>query len=315
MPNNPSWAVRLFLDNKGAKILAFVVACVSWYAIQEIISFEKPLADIPIDVEVEEEGWAVLEKSPQTVSVIFRGPEETIWDMDRKNIRVRLKIKASEAQEVELVPIQLNTIATPRGVRAVMVDPGYVRLRLDQEGQTNVPVKATTINELPQGFEVEELICKPATVNLYGPRQRLDSTDILRTHAIDLESRFQTFTKRVTVAPPSESWGARVEPDVVEVTVKIVERSATREVKGVAVKAMLGGDIPESIQLFPAKVDLVLEGRSETLESFDPSTIQAYVDCSGLAAGATYDLPIKAQLGQGLHVQSMLPRTVEVRLQ
>ena len=78
---------------------------------------------------------AVLEKTPQTVSVVFRGPEETIWDMDLNNIRVHLKIKASEAQDMEHVPIQLHHIATPRGVRAVKVDPAVVRLRLDKEGK------------------------------------------------------------------------------------------------------------------------------------------------------------------------------------
>ena len=178
-----------------------------------------------------------------------------------------------------------------------------------------MPVKATTINDLPDGFEVEEMVCKPATVILFGPRQRLDSTDVLRTDAIDLEGRFQTFTKRVRVAPPSKSWGARVQPDVVEVTVGIAERSATRDMKDVPVKAIFGNDLPKSIKIWPAKVDLVIQGRADTLEGIDPATLLAYVDCAGLTAGAQYDLPVNVPLSNGLQIQSIEPRTVEVQLQ
>lgn len=305
---------RLFLHNKGAKIASVCVACVVWYIIQSIINYETVVPDVPLTIEVEP-GWAILDRSPDTVDVLFRGSQDDIRKLSRDQVSVDVDVRGQPFQSTSTVRLDARNIKAPGAVRAVAVRPDEVTLRLDQEGEKQVAVKADLQGGPPEGYEVESVICTPASVVLYGPRQRLDEVETVRTLPIDLEGRTRSFRKlKMGIAQPGEAWAARIAPSNVTVEVTIVERSAAKDLDEVPVRVLLPSGPRARVDVFPDKVKVVLKGRAELLKNLQAADVQAYADCAGLQAGASYDLPVRVQVPQGLAAQAVEPSTVKVTM-
>lgn len=303
---------RILLHNKWAKLAALVLAVVTWYAIQAVTSFETVVPDVPLAIQADE-GWAVLDRSAKTVDVLFRGSQEDIRYLNPAQVRVAVDIRGKPFKGSATVKIKRENVRAPGTVRPILIRPDEVTLRLDQEGEKQVPVKADLQGVPPEGYEVAQVVCTPASVVLYGPRQRLDEIDQVRTAPVDLEARGKTFRKLgIGLVPPDETWAARIAPSNVSVEVTIVERSSTREVADVPVGVLIPPGYRRRVDVSPSAVKLVVRGRAELLKNVTKADVQAYVDCAGLESGASYDLPVRAQAGPGLSVPSVEPSAVRV---
>jgi len=305
---------RMVFHNKGAKLIALVLAAVTWYAIRSAISFEMTVTDIPLTIQVDD-GWAILDRSAKAVEVMFRGSREDMRYLNRDQIKVVLDLRGQPMKGSVTAPLHLQNINAPGAARPVFIQPAEVTLRLDQEDEKQVPVKADFLGSLPEGYELEKVACTPASVLVRGPRQRLREVQALRTAPIDLEGRIRSFRKpRLTLLQPSEIWTVRLEPSEVAVEVAIVERSSSSEVADVPVKAVVKPGARPKLSLWPTKVTVSVKGRAELVKAVGPDEICAFVDCSELDKAAKYDLPVKVTLPAGVTLAGVEPATIDVNL-
>ncbi|HBA85263.1 MAG TPA: hypothetical protein DCZ95_14340 [Verrucomicrobia bacterium] len=301
-----------FKRNKTSKVAAIFLAVISWYAIRAAISFETEIKDIPLTIEVDN-GWAILERSARTVDITFRGSKEDIRYLNRDDIRVMLDFRGQSLNGILTAKLEAKNVTIPGGARVVYIRPGEVTVRMDQEGDKQVPVKVEFIGATPEGYELEKVVCTPATVQISGPRQRLREVDVIHTSPIDLEGRIRSFRKlKLNLLQPSESWAARLEPAVVMAEVAIVERSATVDVEDIPVNALVKQGFRPQVDLSGVRVKVTLKSRSELLKNMDRDLIKAYVDCTGIEAAAKYDLPVRVTAPPGIGVVGVSPPTVNV---
>lgn len=300
-------------NNRGLKLVALVLAVVTWYWVREITSFTAVVQGVRLHVLLDE-GWAVLDRSVDEVDVLFRGSQSDIRYLSREQVRVEVDLRGRSVAGARDVPLGPANVRAPGSVRAVSVDPAEFSLTLDREGERQVAVRADMVGNPPEGFEVEQVVVTPATVKLQGPQGRLAGVQEVRTVPIDLEGRPRSFSLTRTIQPPSEVWSARADPDRVRVDVAIAERSTHREVSGVQVQLMVSPNTPP-IQLKPrASVKLALKGRSDVIAALDASNLTAYVDCTLLQAGQAVDLPVHVPIPPGVEIVSMEPAQVHVRM-
>ena len=299
------------LGNRGMKILSLGLASIAWYAIREVISFEKEFTEVPIEIRVDE-GWAILDRSENSVVVTFQGPREAVLDIDREQVKLTLDIRGSAELGSMFVDLKPEDIQAPRGVRPVRIEPSTLYLSLDQEGERNVAVKASIQGQLPDGYEVESAVCKPNTVQLFGPRLKLGEIEDVRTASIDLEGRLGSFKLRAPIASLSESWVARVDPAYVQVEVTIVERSALREFSDVRIKVLTDVAGKARVSFSRTNAMVVVQGQSEMLETLNQQSIQAYVDCEALVVPSTNQIPIRVHAPQGVTVKKVDPQDITV---
>lgn len=303
---------KIVLYNKGLKAASLVLAFVTWYAIRSVINFETVVSDIPITIQVNP-GWAILDRSAQTVDVLFRGSQEDIRYLNRDQISVEADIRGKSLAGALSVKLEPKNVQAPGAVRAVVIWPDEITLKLDQESEKQVPVKADMQGAVPEGYEVDTVKCTPASVLLQGPRQRLDEIESVRTAAVDLEDRVRSFKKlKMMVVPPGENWVGRVSPSNVVVEVAIVERSATREIQELPVHVLVSPGVGPKLDIWPVKVNVVLKGLAESLKNLKPEDVQVSVDCSALQAGASYDLPVRVHASAGVTAIRVEPPTVKV---
>ena len=303
---------RIVLHNKGLKAASLILAFVTWYAIRSIINFETVVSDIPLTVQVNP-GWAILDRSAWTVDVLFRGSQEDIRYLNRDQIKVEVDIREKPFAEAFNVKLQPKNVQVSGAVRAVGIWPDEITLKLDQEGEKRVPVKADLQGAVPEGYEVDKVTCTPASVLLQGPRQRLDEIEFVRTVPIDLEDRVRSFKKlKMAVVSPGENWVGRVNPNNVVVEVAIVERSATQRLQDMPVTVLIQPGSQPRLDLWPLKVSVVLKGVAQLVQNVKPEEVRATVDCSALKGAASYNLPVHIHAPAGVTAVSIEPPTVKV---
>ena len=314
MSARPSRIKDAVTQNKGLKLLSLVLAGVAWYGIHKVISFESVIRDVPLKIMVDE-GWAILDRSVNSVDILFAGSQGAIRSLDSEHIEVEVDIRGEPRGGSIVVPLLNKKVhGVLGGARAVQVRPSEVTLSLDQEGDDQVPVKVDIVAEPPVGYEVEKVVATPASVKIFGPLQRLKEVDVLRTAPLDLKGRARSFEIRMPVTPPSERWVARIEPDSVLVNVTLVERGTTKDLEDVRVHALVDAELGPSLRVWPNKVHVVLSGRSDLVENAKREDLRAYVDCTQLEATANYTLPVRIDAPPGVTVKSIEPPTLEVEL-
>ncbi len=312
--NSISLLGDFFKHNKTAKLVSLFLAAISWYAIRAAISFEAEVKDIPVTIQVDE-GWAILDRSARNVDILFRGSKEDIRYLNRDEIKVTLDVRGKTINGVLTAKVEPKNVITPGGARVVYIRPAEITLRMDQEGDKQVPIKVEFQGTTPDGYELEKVVCTPATVQVSGPRQRLREIELLRTAPIDLEGRIRSFRKlKLPVLQPSDAWAARLDPAFVMAEISIVERSASIELEGLPVTALVRQGFRPKIDLAGARVKVTLKSRSELLKGLEKEAVRVYVDCTEIESAASYELPVRVVAPPGINVVGIVPPTLQVTI-
>ncbi len=298
-------------NNAGLKLLALLSAAVSWLAIQEAISFEDSVADIPLEIRVGE-GWAVLRQSERAVRVTFKGAQDEIRKLNPKQLRVVVELNTnSTAGSIELV-VGAEAVRGARNVRPVRVEPDRVLVSLDREQEKKVPVQSRVVGK-PYAGEVESVVCEPAVVTLRGPAQHLRETEWVYAESVDVEGRVEGFSKRCRVLAPSDTWTPIISPPEVQVNVVLSEKMATADWEDVPVGVLFGPGAQRPVAVQPSRVRVILSGPPQSLEAMKHAVPKVFVDGRDLDASLTYDLPAQVVLPPGRSLSaSVEPPAVRV---
>lgn len=308
MADRFQWLKSFFTNNRSLKLLAIVLAVLSYYAIRSETRFEVHY-DIPLEVKVGE-GIAILDQNPRTVDVTFRGSQEDLRRLDQKMIKAVVQPRASDPAGFESVSIDQGNIEGVSGVRVVRIKPSIVTLTFDYEDEKKVPVaKPETIGTPRIGKA--EIEYDPHFVNIRGPRQRLKDKKIVFTEQVNVDGCEESFSKQVQILSSGDTWVSQIDPSEIMVKVNIVTESVSREWTNITVLALVEQGGGSNLTFKPETVNVSLHGRAEILESISNGSIRVFVDCVGLEKSAK--LPVDVHLPAGVDVDATVePEKVKV---
>lgn len=298
------WKDRLLV------LICLVLAFLGWQSIRKTIGFEISVSNIAVDVEAPE-GWAVWEKSLQRVNIVFRGSREDIRYLNNDQLYVTVPVNNPVQGEEMVIPLSGASLKNPTGARAVSFSPSEIVVRLDREGEKLLPVKATVKGSLPEGLEIERIVCSPASVKVYGARQSLDEMANIHTQEIDLKNRAASFKESVPIEIPQ---GGRmtVEPDWVSVEVILEASNSATVFEKVPVRIMSVSGENRTIEVFPQTINVMVQGQKEQIESIRASDVFAYVNCQSLVENTAYELPVVVDLPVNVQTIKSEPAVVRV---
>lgn len=291
------------------KLLCVVLAFAVWQSVRASISFERVVANIPLVVTAGD-GHAVLDQSSDVVSIRFRGSREDISFISRDQVALEVDISDRPdhlRQTIRLLPRHVKTLSRAQAIRLY---PAEVTVTMDREVERLLPVKAAFEGMLPDGIQLEKAVCVPASVRVRGAEQRLLDLEQVRTVPISLDGRYNSFKTHVAVAANGQPWTA--EPARVSVELELVERVADRRIENIQVRPLLASDDSRVVKIRPEKVDIILRGSPQRVESLKMADVYAYVDCTELAEPAEYEVPVRVDVPLGVQVEKIEPSVVQV---
>ncbi|MFO7869882.1 MAG: CdaR family protein [Kiritimatiellia bacterium] len=285
--------LNTFKANWFLKTVALLLAVLSFYAIRGATRFEVRY-DIPLEIQVGE-GIAILDP-PKTVKVTFRGSKEDLRRIDQQQIKAVVRPRAvspSGSENIRIKPGEIQGLSG--GVRVVEVEPGRIILNFDREVTKMFPVAEPRVIGTPL-IGRAEIEYHPREVEISGPERRLENTTVVETEPVEVSGRASSFTARVPVLSPGDTWVAEIDPPEVTVEVKIVTESVTRVLTNITVNAMIGAGSPEKAVFDPPAVSVSLHGRVEIVNNISRNALRVFVDCVDLETAAEYRMPVKIHL-------------------
>lgn len=302
---------EFILNNWTLKVLALILAAITYQSIKDAISFEVPF-EIPVVVEVEK-GVAILDQNPREVEITFQGSREDLRQLSHGQIKVVMTPKTTSSGS-EVITISPHDVQGASGVRVVNIRPKEVSLTFDLESEKKVSVTKPKVRGKPLIGKVE-IDYEPKTVTIRGPRRRLDEKNFLDTEPVDVDGRVQSFTKRVKILPPADAMVTRIEPAEVEVKVSIVTDTVSRDWTNITVTAMTRPGTGNDITIEPPTVDVQLHGREDLIKGIQDEAMTAFVECTQLQPGSTEDLKVNVYIPFGLDLSATVsPETVRVTM-
>lgn len=291
------------------KLLCLVLAFVVWQGIRESTNYEVVVQEVPVTITAGE-GLAVLDQSTDVVSIRFRGSREDIRYISRDQVTLSIDLADRSDRLRQTIKFTPRYVKAPSRAHAVLFQPPEVTVTIDREVERILPVKASLEGELPEGIRLEQAVCDPATVRIRGAERRLIHLEQVRTVPISLDGRYNSFKTHAKIASDGQPWEAV--PDRVAVDLTLSEHLAIRRVGQSLVRPLLASDDTRVVRIRPERVDVVLKGTPQRIETLDLRDIYTYIDCTELTEPTEYEVPVRVDLPAGVHVEKMEPPVVNV---
>ncbi len=296
--------------DKWLILFCLLLAFLGWQEIRKNIGFEVSVSNIAVDIDVPS-GWAVWEKSVHRVNIVFRGSREDIRYLNNEQLRVIIPMPEPEYGEEMVVKLSEKYLRNPTGAKVVQFSPSEIVVKLDQENDRLLPVKAAVRGSLPDGLEIDRIVCTPASVSVSGARQVLDEMENIQTEKVDLKDRQTSFKESVPIALP-QAGRMNVNPNWVSVEFFLEARNSTKIVENIPVRTLCAPGDRRKIDIQPQTINITVQGKLQRIEQMQTANIFAYVSCHDLEESTGYDLPVIVDLPSGVQIIKTEPVIVHV---
>lgn len=300
-------------SEKRLLLLCFILGFLSWQGISKKIGLEIPVSKVSVDINVPD-SWAIWEKSVRQVDILFKGSRENLGYLNNEQLRVVIPITEPVAGEQLQIKLSEKHLKIPPGTTVVRFSPPEIFVTLDQKSEALLPVKAAIAGSLPEGIEIDRIVCTPASVRVSGAQQVLTAMKNIQTDPVDLKDRQNSFKISVPIALP-QAGRMQVDPEWVSVDFILVQRRNTEEFVDVPVRILCTtGGAARAMKTTPSSITITVKGQQQRIEQFRTANIFAYVDCSGLDENTGYDLPVNVDLPEGLQLIKTDPAVIHVEV-
>ena len=313
MKNSFSKLWNTLKTEKWLLLLCFILGFLSWQGIRKNIGFEVSVSNISVDVDVPE-GWAVWEKSVHHVNVLLRGSREDIRYLNNGQLRIVIPLSEPTTGDEILIKLSEKFLQNPTGAKVVRFSPSEIFVKLDRETERLLPVKATINGSLPDGIEIDKIVCTPASIRVSGAEQVLSKMQNIHTEPIKLDDRQTSFKESVPVALP-QTGRMRVDPERVSVGFLLVKHTSTQEFDNIPVRILNASGETRRMTLNPKTITITVQGQEQRIKQMRTADVFAYVSSADLTESTGYDLPVTTHLPSGLKLVKTHPAVVHVDIE
>jgi YbbR domain-containing protein len=313
MENRLSKLAENVRREKWLLLLCFMLAFLAWQGIRKNIGFEVPVSNVSVDVDLPE-GWAVWEKSIHHVNILFRGSREDIRNLHSGQLRVVVPLSDPTAGGEIHIRLLEKYLKNPTDAKVVRFSPSDIFIKLDKESERLLPVKAALEGSLPEGIEIDKIVCTPASVRVSGAEQILSEMQNIHTEPVNLSERQASFKENVPIALP-QIGRVRVDPDWVSVDFTLEQHTSVQEFDDIPVRILCASGESRQMQLQPKTIKITVKGQQQRIEQMRTVDVFAYVNCADLTESTDYDLPVIIKLPSGLQLVKTDPATIQVRVE
>jgi|GEM_PF-5452019 len=318
MKNNEKTGLnKLFFKDKRIKLMSFLLAGLTWYAVKGAMSQSTVVLDIPIRIQTRD-GVAVLSQSVRSATVVFRGSQEATAQLQDIAIRAPIEItvpaKSRKPSGVEKVPLRPRYVTGARDVRPIRINhPSDIVFQLDEEAIKDIPVRAVYFGR-PASGQLVSVTCDPDKVRVRGPRQSVDAIGVLLTEKMDLDFAVDTFSSAVQINTPSGSGSLSITPSSVTATIVIEHDATSRRISDLPVSAIVKpGMLVSSIK--PAAVSVAISGSKRALDKLQAGDLRVLADCGSASRDTEAEFPLTVHLPPDVELFAVAdPGKVRVQL-
>ena len=298
------------LRNVALKIVSVFIALLLWL----IVAGEQPaerglripleLRNLPVNLEV-------VDLPLEAVDVRVRGPSGTLSRLAPGDLVAALDLQSAKSGP-RLFHVTPEQVRAPFGVEVAQVSPSTLALRFETSAARTVPIAPKVEGEVAPGYLITAITAEPATVDLVGPQSVISQISEALTEPISVEGASKTVREPVTVGAVRPNVRLKT-PQRAIVTVTVVPAPTEKALERVPVR-LRNVEPGLTAQALPPVVSVRVRGSQQALAPLRSDAVTAFVDLSGLGAGA-YELPVRVDPTTGFGVAGMRPVVVQILIE
>jgi len=303
--------VEWLLKNFWLKVVAFAMAFMIWVhvATNKIYNHELQL---PVTEVVLKNGLTLAASPPDSLRVAVSATGKQLLRRKWRDRGLRINANQYQAGRFNMTISAMNT-GLAQQTSEVSLDeviaPTIIRLEIDHEDSTEIPVEADVEAVAADGFAIgHQLRVEPATITLTGPRSKLDEVATVKTRVKQLESLRNTVTVRLPLVAP-DGFGFAVHPDSVAVTIPVLPVK-TRVFEKLPI-AVLNAPV-KPVRFHPDKVTVEITGPPEEVEALAANAVVASIDFRQLESAGR--AAIKVEFPPGFKLKAVSADSVVIPL-
>ena len=299
------------MRNFPLKVMAVVMAALTWLTVHFSTNEQDRIGDIPVEVLLPD-GWAVLDRSVEAVEATFRGSREDIALLGTRALSVEVDLKKVSMAGEQRVELSAKNIVYPGNARVTSIEPVTIVVTVDEQVSKKVAITPSFVGKPEGALKVEGSTVLPAEAVITGSRTLLEEIDQVLIEPIELTGRIQPFEVRVEVAPPGPDWVGRIEPDRVLVQVNLVERTAEKRFEDVPIHILYPNSRKPLMVVEPKVATVAIRGVEEVISALKADDIRLYADATGVEPGNKYEMSLKTQLPDGVELVDIIPAAINL---
>jgi len=293
---------RNSFQNMGWLMVAAFVSLAVWtFVIEQTNPTERPQIDgIPLRIENMPSELTLMNKPPETVSVVVQTTSDVLPSLDSSSFQAVLSLQDLEAG-LHQAQVQIKTGITP--LRIISVNPSILDLELAATTQITLPVTVdiTDPTNLSAAYQVVGVpTAVPNQIKISGPEPLVFRVSKVTT-SLALGNASATIREirplRALDENGQEVTGISIEPAQVTISLIITRRQNAREV---GIQPMTTGTLPDGYWLSSLRVTpttVTLRGNAEELTQLGGFVDTLPIDISQTIGLQTIQVPLDLPSG------------------
>lgn len=296
------------LNNKTLlKILSVLIALGMWLM---VVAGHEEMKEMTVPVKLINTPKDHIAISDYTnVTITIKGAARLLQGLENSDVLLNIDV-ASFPEGQSIRRILPTDFKTPLRMEVVDVKPNSLFVTLDKLATKEVRVLPSVIGDVNKGYKVEKITLKPNTATITGAESVVSHIENISTMQINLSDRSENFALNVSM---KEYEGiTSIEPDTVEVRVKLKEDLVEHEFTNVPVECMnLKNDL---ILANTPSLDFVLvRGREDVIDTF-LDNVTFLTDCSNITEAGSYTGSVAYKTNLMVDILELTPQKINLEI-
>jgi hypothetical protein len=303
---DPEGLRQLLTYNFLLKLLSLAIAFSLWFFVNFGERDTEATLNVPLELRNIPAHLMITSPRVEFIDLRVSGPRTLLGRIDRNRLTFGLDLGGVRPGPA-VFRVDPESLALPRGVRVMRINPAQVTLELERQGHKAVPVHLRFLGKPPPDLQVVDTKVAPETVQVIGPASDVEDVQAANTEPLDIRSATEgTIERELALETPSEY--LRFSAERVAVQVRIDEVVVTREFKRIPVEVR---PAEGAYRVSPDAVRLVVRGPKRLVSRLELDSGAVYIEAQGLAAG-THVMKLSVSLPSGVELVSTDPATVRL---
>ncbi len=308
---NLKQSIDKILHQWPAKVICLIIA-IFIYVFHQVSLIDKKTFTVPLTIQ--ENGLVMHVGSvPNSVSVVVRTSTDNMKLISVSDINATVNLDTIVENGVYDMPIRINISDNIK-----VLDPLEIRLKddkviieVDKKSFKYVPIQASVVGDVAQGYQVENIAITPSTVKISGPETMLSAVDTVYTSRLNVSNAEVSFSNNVELQTVSKLIEIEDESEYIAsvfVTPVIIEKEFIVPVDVMNLKSSL--DLKNGSPV----VTIKLAGTMNYLEDYHVPKRSIQVYAGDILEEGTYELPLRLYFPNNLEIIEKSSETVTLEI-
>lgn len=300
--------LRRVFRNWPAKVMSFAAA-VLLLVFHDVTQLEERFISVPLEVRASLD-LVPASSYPRQARVRLRGEADQVFSILEEDIVVFIDLSAYDEEGDYRVPVTAERHGSAEGGDTLELDvePEVIEMTLEGKLLKSVEVVPGTSGFPPSGYELTQILMTPSSVEIEGPRSKVEGLTQVRTEDIDISGKRESFTERLRLVRP-DPLVSLPGGDIVEVR-GIVEEAVvlttfepvTVLVTGLDPQFRLAQSLPDGA--------IRVQARQLQVEQTEPEDVQLIIDAGSIREPGNIRLPVRPVVPEGFVILRYEPTSL-----